>query len=122
MNELLFKLKKDGQCVGYMKYALYSEGGCILLWHRLPQDEGWRLPELKECRVFDSIHPFVCRDRHGKDVYADDTVKQDGRLWYVKWDANDMGWCLRDLAGELPPQIPDPLTIELIDAEPGKER
>lgn len=72
MTELKFKLKKDGKCVGYM----WIKDGLIL--YRKAGGTNW----LARC-VFewDSIHPFVCLDRHGKDVYEGDRLREDDPNW-----------------------------------------
>lgn len=54
MNEHLFKLKKDGKTVGYM----CIKDGCVSTC-----SDPW-----------DIAHPFVTKDKHGKDVFAGDRV------------------------------------------------
>ena len=66
----LFKLKKDGETVGYLGIANNGKTGGLVfslsgdLWNHITQ-EG-QLPQ------FDSAHPFVCKDKNDKDVFADD--------------------------------------------------
>ena len=67
MNEQLFKLKKNGETVGYLKLAkgwtqFQSLGRND--WY-YPCDFAWH-----------TAHPFVTHDKNGKDVFADDFV------WY----------------------------------------
>lgn len=99
MTKLKFKLKKDGKEIGRVCLA--------------PQPDA----QLLVTQNWDSVHLFVCNDRNGAECYADDMVMEDGLQWYIKWDESDLGWCLRDLAGERPPQIPDPHTITLLPDE-----
>jgi len=89
MTEHLFKLKKDGKTVGYLKFKngkfIYSnEDGsyvspyCISIWEGKvfsfsspAYDSSYY--EHDECE-YDSIHPFVTKDKNGKDVFADDKI------------------------------------------------
>ena len=115
MTELKFRLKKDGKCVGYMRVAPWGAAPMQVAWLDTADKSAQWSPVCNI--VFDSLHDFVCLDRNGLEVYSGDLVKEDGRHWRVKWDEADLGWCLRDLAGEKPSQIPDPHTIELIPEE-----
>lgn len=68
MNEHLFKLKKDGKTVGYLKLA---DGWTQ--FQRIGRDD-WYFP----CDVkWTSAHPFVTKDKNDKDVFADDIVSHD---------------------------------------------
>lgn len=80
MNEHLFKLKKDGKCVGYAHINGYGQ-----LMFRLPNDSDWYCkdsfwPMLINRYGFGiptcSYHPFVTKDKNGKDVFAGDKVKR----------------------------------------------
>ena len=65
MNEHLFKLKKDDKTVGYLKLAAGWTQFQILGrndWY-YPCDMKWT-----------SAHPFVTKDKNGKDVFGDDPV------------------------------------------------
>ena len=92
--EHLFKLKKDGKTVGYLKIAnngkksglVFSLSGDI--WSHVTQ-EGM-LPQ------FDTAHPFVTKDKNGNDVFAgDEVVSSDGlRKYKVTWDERRCRWWL----------------------------
>ena len=77
MNEYLFKLKKDGKAVGYIE--IYQNGNirlqydkCSCPWSHI----GWKfhLRKFLDKKSVTSIHPFVTKDKHGKDVFAGDKV------------------------------------------------
>jgi len=95
MTEHLFKLKKDGKTVGYLefkdgKFVYSNEDGsyvspyCISIWNgkvfsfQCPA-YGSSYYEHDECE-YDSLHPFVTKDKNGKDVFAGDKVKGHG-VW-----------------------------------------
>lgn len=74
MIELRFKLKKAGQTVGYMRIGYSIRPDRLdCQWRYADGDGHWNLgtPDIGFC---DSAHPFVCRDRNGRDVYCDDWV------------------------------------------------
>src|SRR5512146_1897947 len=77
MKELLFKLKKGGKCIGYMRTRALGPAKRLRVQYRncpdlCMADDLWE----EECRIdFDSIHPCVCRDRRGKDVFEGDTIR-----------------------------------------------
>jgi hypothetical protein len=97
MNEHLFKLKKDGKTVGYLELLVRTPYGYPVLWFR---DLG-RLDEGREWHSgnnvqADSIHPFVTKDKNGKDVFAgDEVISSDGlRKYKVTWDERRCRWWL----------------------------
>ena len=66
----LFKLKKDGQD-NYIKF----ESG--KLWYSGNNKDWFECNENFDVTFwlrYDSIHPFVCKDKNGKDVFADDLI------------------------------------------------
>lgn len=71
--EHLFQLKKDGKTVGYLKIDPKSRFG--ILWQKL--NDVWvstiDCPDLYF--KFDSAHLFVCKDKFGKDVFADNWLR-----------------------------------------------
>jgi len=70
MNEHLFKIKKDGKTAGYCEWT---------------EDWGWKYfndfaPENKftyftVAQTGLTAHPFVTKDKNGKDVFEDDEIK-----------------------------------------------
>lgn len=77
--EHLFKLKKDGKTVGYAHINHYGQ-----LMFRLPNESDWwckdKFWELMRVKYGFGIppcsyHPFVTKDKDGKDVFAGDIVK-----------------------------------------------
>lgn len=79
--EHLFKLKKDGKTVGYLLF----EDGFIQIsvdgkyFHYLDNQNPTGSLSYNHHRFnifidWDSIHPFVTKDKNGKDVFADDEV------------------------------------------------
>lgn len=71
--EHLFKLKKDGKCVGYLrikdgkvwwKYTEY-EKAVALCWYNVGVGKTIK---------FDTAHQFVTKGKNGKDVFIDDFV------------------------------------------------
>ena len=106
----LFKLKKDGKTVGHLKFEdrelLYSNNDgtyispyCIsikkgMVFSFSPPGYG-DYYEHDEC-VYDSIHPFVCKDRNGKDVFAEDPCLlhcfSPPKKVYPKWNQEYLRW------------------------------
>jgi hypothetical protein len=114
---LLFKLKKDGKTVGYMR--LY--GGPLGLSLRKEGDPDWQydfFAPLRGCDA-DFIHPFVCRDRNGKDVFEGDRVNlhvgPEPRECTVEWGEAILGWNLREVNASMDFHgVPHHQTIVLI--------
>lgn len=70
--EYLFKLKKDGKTVGYLK--IISEFGRVLL-NPISRPGYWtRYDGVLTEKLFNSVHPFVTEDKNGKDVFAGDLI------------------------------------------------
>lgn len=69
----LFKLKKDGITVGYVK--LWYWGG-LLYSEDLRFDLMTNKPELPREIEGEGLtfHPFVCKDKNDKDVFDDDPI------------------------------------------------
>ena len=120
--EHLFKLKKDGKCVGLMKI----ENGEVYI--QKPKDKYWDFqyvssrskPEANIIIKFDTAHLFVTKDKHGKDVFAGDKIiSSDGlRKYKVTWDERRCRWWLCGI--EKPWAVNEPVweNYELIE---GKE-
>jgi len=85
MTEYLFKLKKDGKTVGYLKLA---KGWTQ--FHSLNFAEGqWYYP----CNFkWTSAHPFVTKDKHGKDVFAGDCCYSGNAEGYIRWSNTELAW------------------------------
>lgn len=114
----LFKLKKDGKTVGYLKIDPSSRFG--VLWQKL--DDVWieniHCPDLYF--KFDTAHLFVCPDKNGKDVFAGDEVKWKNpagdeaeieavaKGGFLFWDVDGAVFCPADEVGD----------IELIEENP----
>lgn len=97
--EHLFKLKKDGKTVGYLKIR----GGNIL-----GSVDGKRFTFVTEQNQsrgiylyqdigrpfidYDSAHPFVTKDKNGKDVFSGDKVKSGKRILTIVWDKDCLQW------------------------------
>lgn len=73
MKEQLFKLTKDGVCVGYEQVSIWEIPGTdeeTLIWVYSKDGKGWsekRIPH-------DEKHPFVTLDKHGEKVFAGDKI------------------------------------------------
>jgi hypothetical protein len=78
MNHL-FKLKKDGKTVGYLNI---DKG---IHW----SDETFIPSNPIE---FDSAHPFVTKDKNGKDVFAGDCCHSGNADGYVRWSGAELAW------------------------------
>lgn len=74
MNQL-FKLKKDGKCVGYMKIDRYLPDNPnrkeLCIFSSYP-DKPTYWYENEPQFEWDAIHPFVCDDKNGNKVFVDD--------------------------------------------------
>lgn len=79
MAEHKFKLKKDGKTVGYSHINQYGQ-----LMFRFPHDEDWWCISKFWSKMIErykfgicpcTYHPFVTKDKNGKDVFADDEIK-----------------------------------------------
>ena len=75
MNKHLFKLKKDGKTVGYCKLIKYRDPLDSIRrwvgWGYSKNGKNWG----QHIISFDIAHPFVTKDKNGKDVFAGDKVK-----------------------------------------------
>ncbi len=122
MTEHLFKLKKDGKTVGYLKLS-----GKI--WWKI--NRSWiEIDPQKGCSEFfeddngwDTAHPFVTKDKHGKDVFEADKVYVFGKApCKVIWSATHRGWAVQLV--ENPEGLPMsmssfyPKDIEIIEDKP----
>ena len=78
-----FKLKKDGEIVGYLwiagkQYPSTGEPMFAGIRFRHPDRENWSEVPI----AFDAAHPFVCKERlfglkgEGQDIFAGDRVKR----------------------------------------------
>lgn len=106
MSEFLkMKLKKDGETVGYLKiergfllvrslngkdFVLVTEQNASGGIHLLGDDEKLYID-------FDTAHPFVCPDRNGKDVYAEDKVK----AFYMTGDLSKEPWIIKGIIKQM---------------------
>ena len=113
MTKHLFKLKEDGKTVGLIE--LYQNGnlrlqydGTSCPWTHIcwPQ----HLSKFLEEKKVTSTHPFVCKDKNGKDVFAGDRIKRvpyegdpnpkpyqtEGRTGTVAWHHGFLQWCFLD--------------------------
>lgn len=88
MQELKFKLRLEELFVGYLEIR-----PAIVVW-RDRDDAVMDTPIL-----FDAIHPFVCQDKSGKDVYEGDRVFVTGPNAHacVLYDGRSMQWHLGHL-------------------------
>ncbi len=99
MNEHRFKLKKDGKTVGYMQISeevdTLSTTDPMAVFIKKVNGE-WRTYEFDSIRhykvTFNSVHPFVTKDKNGKDVFAGDSVRSGKRVLTIVWDKCDMQW------------------------------
>jgi len=85
----LFKLKKDGKTVGYLKIV----DGRVLL-NPIDRPGYWCTYDGHLCRdLFDEALPYVCDDKNGEKVFAGDKICRknkpvgiiqynDELLWY----------------------------------------
>lgn len=73
MTEHLFKLKKDGKTVGYLKISGKIWWKTNRSWIEIDPQEGCS-EFFEDDNGWDTAHPFVTKDKNGKDVFADDEV------------------------------------------------
>ncbi len=112
MTELLFKLKKAGRGV---RYARFQGSGLLYSWSN---DDHW---EYAHRFSFDSIHPFVCKDRAGKDVFEGDVVLCEDAKYTVSYREKAFDWVLLSAPiGDVGPYAIAicPSRIELIEDQP----
>jgi hypothetical protein len=88
--EHLFKLKKDGKTVGWLLIAK----GKVWGKSRYECDEfsewdNWGF-------MFDTAHPFVTKDKDGKEVFEDNEVKMFSKHYKIVWCERELGWYLQD--------------------------
>lgn len=69
MSELLFKLKKDGKCVGYCEW---TEGGWEYYNDLNPES---KFTHFMVVQTGLTAHPYVTTDKHGAKVFAGDRIK-----------------------------------------------
>ena len=107
MTEHLFKLKKDGKTVGYLKINPKGK------WDKLhPMEDKFMFRPVGEahkdkwycigykCLDFNSGHPFVTKDKNSDDVFADDKVDSMGNRCLVMWHKVMFQWCLWHIEGD----------------------
>ena len=106
--EHLFKLKKDGKTVGYLKLA---DGWTQ--FQRVGRDDWYYPCDFK----WISAHPFVTKDKNGKDVFAGDKLQsKDGlRKYEVAWNERQCNWFLRGLNSAWAVDSPTWKDYELIE-------
>jgi hypothetical protein len=73
MNEHLFKLKKDGKTVGYLRLNDKIWWKINRSWIEIDPQEGCS-EFFEDDNGWDTAHPFVTKDKNGKDVFARDEV------------------------------------------------
>ncbi len=96
LNEHLFKLKKDGKTVGYLKI---DRG--LVCWRTTTLspalNKTWHMVHNSVRIDFDSAHPFVIKDKNGKDVFAGDRVKRiSGEPCFVEWYTEECRYVLHN--------------------------
>ena len=73
----LFKLKKDGKTVGYLKindYIWWST--CGRIWLEIHPQEGCS-DYFEDDHEWDEAHPYVCDDKNGDKVFSGDEVRHN---------------------------------------------
>ncbi len=129
MREIKFKLKKDGKCVGYLRWSgrwlLAYVPGASGTAVRLQDDAVIDVTTGVVLLHFDSLHPFVCLDRNGKEVYCDDWVLSVAEnepgivVMFDQWHQ----WCVRSRLGfKTVWQCIDEQGIEFLDPQPEGEQ
>lgn len=121
MNHL-FKLKKDGKTVGYLE--LYQDGNLRLEYNKAScpwVHTGWpsHLRKFLNEEKVTSIHPFVCKDKNKKDVFADDKVDSIGNHCLVMWHKVLLRWCLWHIEGDYYFSAVSKREFELIEEQDG---
>ena len=96
MNEHLFKLKKDGKTVGYLKI----DRGLVCWKHTtlsVTINETWYTVHNSTRIDFNTTHPFVTKDKNGKDVFAGDRIRRiNGEPCFIKWYAEECRYVLHN--------------------------
>lgn len=94
--EHLFKLKEDGKTVGYLKIQGGILQGSIdgLDWHYITNQNpagDLMLSNEQWVHFFDTAHPFVTKDKNGKDVFEGDKIKAGNWYFEVIWQKYGYG-------------------------------
>jgi len=116
--EHLFRIKKDGKCVGYCHWT---------------EDWGWKyfndlIPENEYTHFIAAptgltAHPFVCEDKNGKKVFGGDKIKFKTPAMLretkgiVVWYKNLMGWITKEIEKDENWSLYAVYDIELIEDE-----
>jgi hypothetical protein len=66
----LFKLTKDGKCVGYMQLERNLSGNLEWRWY----DEKFAHKSIYSHHFFDQAHPYVTDDKNGEPVFEEDVI------------------------------------------------
>ena len=106
MNKHLFKLKKYGKTVGYLKIDRD-----LVCWRHTTLstalNKTWHTVHNSARIDFDTAHPFVTKDKNGNDVFAGDRIKRvtaegcfdpsrkAGREGIVVWHHGFLQWSLK---------------------------
>lgn len=94
--EHLYKLKKDGKTVGYCKLIKYRDPLDSIRrwvgWGYSKDGKKWGQRQT----TFDTAHPFVTKDKNGKDVFAGDSVRSGKRVLTVVWGESNLRWMAQE--------------------------
>jgi len=90
MDKHLFKLKKDGKTVGYLKLA-----NGWTQFQRIGRDDWYYPCDFK----WNTAHPFVTKDKNGKDIYKGDETNKgiaistfENWIWTYTKDPSTYHW------------------------------
>lgn len=86
----LFKLKKDGKCVGYLRI----EEGRVLL-NPIDRPGYWCIYDGLLCKyMFDEALPYVCTNKNGDKVFVNDKAIYMGHEVTIKENDGNFGYHL----------------------------
>lgn len=121
----LFKLKKDGKTVGYLKIDRClpnNPNRKELIVFSSSVDEATHWFENEPQFEYDEVCPFVTKDKNGKEVFDGDKVDSMGNRCLVMWHKVHRQWCLWHIEGDYYfGALTSKESIELIEDSNGKE-
>ena len=88
--EHLFKLTKDSKTVGYCKWT--EDWGWKYYNDLEPENE---FTHFLVAQTGFTAHPFVTKDKNGKDVFEGDSVKSGKRILTILWGKDTLQWRIR---------------------------
>ena len=102
----LFKLIKDGKCVGHEETFFYPDGA-YAIGHKKQgraafvkiiqvDPDGVAITNMRKFIIHDAKHRYVTTDKNGEKVFEGDKVSLFSKPFMVVWNERELGYYLKD--------------------------